>query len=124
MGPGSGRYIAKNRLISMFTFTKGESGVYNAMQKNGRPFQLKPIANGPLDIGGFVWTFPDEYPLFEARFARRVVSRRSRKAAYVKFQRMKPMRSGSVGSDTSVEMVPEGPLHSWEDEMTKNIRLG
>merc|ERR1712139_555873 len=86
---GRGIYVNDGEIISEFTFREMYDGCDNmylpAQQANGRPFMLKRILgegkNRNRNTLGFVWTFPDEYPLFEARFRRQQLRKRPRKKA-------------------------------------------
>merc|ERR1711964_184505 len=93
--PGRGKYFFKGEVWSVFTFSGGESGVFDSKQRNGRSFTLAPIIKDEKPVG-FIWTMPEEYPLFEARFgiseaARKKLSEiktRSRSnSAFGRFQR-------------------------------------
>lgn len=65
--PGKGKYFLRGEVRSVFTFAGGETGVFDSVQRNGRPFHLAPIVENDKPVG-FVWTMPEEYPLFEAKF--------------------------------------------------------
>merc|ERR1711964_822659 len=93
--PGRGKYFFKGEVWSVFTFSGGENGVFDSKQRNGRSFTLAPIIKDEKPVG-FIWTMPEEYPLFEARFglseaARKELSEiktRSRSnSAFGRFQR-------------------------------------
>merc|ERR1712096_365615 len=64
---GRGKYFVKGELRSVFTFSGGEGGVFEAKQRNQRKFCLKPILDGDKPVG-FIITFPEEYPKFKASF--------------------------------------------------------
>merc|ERR1711964_818463 len=66
--PGKGKYIIGKDVRSVFFFKGGEEGNgFDAKQANGRPFCLAPILECDKPVG-FIWTMPEEYPKFEARF--------------------------------------------------------
>merc|ERR1711964_714228 len=67
--PGRGKYFKMGRVESVFTLTDPwQDGTFLGEQRNGRPFILNPIIQDDKPTG-FVWTMPDEYPLFVAKFA-------------------------------------------------------
>merc|ERR1712139_752288 len=62
--PGRGRYINNGEEISVFTFRQGVNGSYVGEQTGGREFRLTPMR----DNTGYLWTFPAQWPLFQAWF--------------------------------------------------------
>merc|ERR1711964_955210 len=64
---GKGQYIFRGKVTSEFTFKCGALDSFDAEQQNGRPFVLTPVIKAEKPTG-FIWTMPDEYSKFEARF--------------------------------------------------------
>merc|ERR1719159_2375966 len=67
-GPGRGKYFVDGKIRSVFSFSGGKKGFFNAKQQNGRPFRLEPVVDERSEPIGFNWTMPGEYPHFQCKF--------------------------------------------------------
>jgi len=119
--PGRGKYFKCGQVVSIFTFSGGESGFFDAEQRNGRPFLLEPIVQNDHPIG-FIWTMPGEYPCFEAQFALSEAAR-----VELAESRMKRDSFGDFESRRSTQLTNERLARSsfgmWQNRFSRRQNL-
>merc|ERR1712139_52256 len=66
---GKGKYFVAGQVAAKFTFEEQGNGEPFAGEQEGNDvsFVLAPLVQNDKPIG-FIMTFPDEFPMFEARF--------------------------------------------------------